>query len=77
MGRHHRMEGKTSSYFIGAEGRNNQEIFKNELEEEFFLSLFQKQIIKSKLTVYAYVLLPNLYACLLEPRIKTSLLCMK
>lgn len=66
MGRHPRIEGKSLVYYISAKGRNGQHIFKDEKDRTYFISLLNKQKIKSKLVFYAYTLLPELYACLLE-----------
>jgi len=66
MARHRRIEGKALVYYVSSKGRNCQEIFKNNQDKIYFINLLKQQRIKSKLTFYSYVLLPHLYACLME-----------
>ncbi|UCC38798.1 MAG: hypothetical protein JSV96_13385 [Candidatus Aminicenantes bacterium] len=66
MGRHPRIEGKALIYFISSKGRNGQKIFRDDNDKIYFRSLLKKQKIKGKLIFYGYVLLPDLYACILE-----------
>lgn len=66
MGRHPRIEGKALAYYVSSKGRNGQEIFKDDQDKIYFINLLKQQRIKSKLTFYSYVLLPEFYACLME-----------
>ena len=66
MGRHPRIEGKALAYYVSSRGRNSQEIFQDDQDRIYFINLLKQQRIKSKLTFYAYILLPDLYACLME-----------
>lgn len=66
MARHPRIEGKALAYYVSCRGRNSLEIFKDDQDKIYFINLLKQQRIKSKLTFYAYVLLPDLYGCLLE-----------
>ena len=66
MGRHRRIEGKALVYYVSSEGRRGQEIFKEDQDKIYFINLLKQQRIKSKLTFYGYILLPDFYACLME-----------
>lgn len=66
MGRLPRIEGKALVYFVSSKGRNGQKIFRDDQDKIFFRNLLEQQKIKGKLTFHAYVLLPELYACILE-----------
>lgn len=66
MGRFPRIEGQSFVYFICTKGKNSQEIFKDNQDRLFFINLLKRQKVKGQLHFYSYVLLPGLYACLLE-----------
>ena len=66
MGRHPRIEGQSLVYYVSSRGRRGQKIFKDDKDKVYFLNLLKQQRIKSKLTFYGYVLLPELYALLME-----------
>ena len=66
MGRHLRVEGKDLAYYVSSKGKDGQDIFKDDQDKIYFINLLKQQRIKSKLTFYGYVLLPDLYACILE-----------
>jgi putative transposase len=66
MGRYPRIEGKALVYYISSKGRKGQEIFKDDQDKIYFINLLKQQRIKSKLTFYGYVLLPEFYGCVLE-----------
>jgi putative transposase len=66
MGRHPRIEGKNLAYYVSSKGKDGQNIFKDDQDKIYFVNLLKQQKIKSKLTFYGYVLLPDLYACLME-----------
>ena len=66
MGRHPRIEGKALAYYVSSRGRNSQEIFRDDQDRIYFINLLKQQRIMSKLAFYAYILLPDLYACLME-----------
>lgn len=61
MPRHPRIEGKALAYYVNCKGRNHLEIFKDGQDRIYFISLLKQRRIKSKLTFYAYVLLPGFY----------------
>ncbi len=66
MARHPRIEGKSLTYYVSSKGKSGQEIFKADHDKIHFINLLKQQRIKSKLTFYGYVLLPDRYACLME-----------
>ncbi len=66
MARLPRIEGESLVYYIVSKGRDNQPIFKDEEDRQYFLNLLQQQKIRGKLTFYGYALLPHQYAILLE-----------
>lgn len=68
MARHPRIEGQALAYYVSCRGRNNLKIFKDDQDKIYFINLIKQQRIKSKLTFYGYVLLPDLYGCLMETR---------
>lgn len=66
MGRHPRIEGKDLAYYVSCKGKNGQNIFNDDQDKIYFVNLLKQQRIKSKLTFYGYVLLPDFYAYLME-----------
>lgn len=66
MARHPRIEGKDLAYRVSSKGNDSREIFKDDQDKSCFINLLKQQRIKSKLTFYGYVLLPDLDACLME-----------
>jgi len=76
MGRYPRIEGKSLVYFISSRGRNGQKIFWDDEDKNCFINLLKKQRIRSKLIFYGYVLLPDLYAYLLETHKNNLVQCM-
>jgi hypothetical protein len=66
MGRYPRIEGRSLVYYVSTKGREGQPIFKDNKDKVFFKNLLKLQQTKSKLTFYGYILLPSLYACLME-----------
>lgn len=76
MGRHRRIEGKALAYYVSSRGRNGQKIFKDDQDKIYFINLLKQQRIKSKLTFYGYVLLPDLFACIMETHKNNFILSM-
>ncbi|HEB36451.1 hypothetical protein LCGC14_0513340 [marine sediment metagenome] len=66
MKRARRIEGRAITYYISAEGKNGEKIFKDDEDRLSFINLFRQQNIKNNLKFYAYVLLPKQYYCLVE-----------
>lgn len=61
-----RIEGKNICYYISTEGYRGKKIFRDDNDRLYFISLLRHQKIKSKLIFYAYVLLKDKYAFLME-----------
>lgn len=76
MARLPRIEGESLVYYIVSRGRNNQKIFQDEEDRQYFVNLLKQQKIRGKLTFYGYVLLPGQYAILLETNKKNLCHCM-
>jgi len=76
MARLPRIEGESLLYYIVSRGRDDQEIFKDEEDRQYFLNLLQQQKIRGKLAFYGYALLPHQYAILLETTKKNLCQCM-
>jgi putative transposase len=66
MTRHPRIEGKDLAYRVSSKGNDSREIFKDDQDKSYFINLLKQQRIKSKLTFYGYVHLPDLEAYLME-----------
>jgi len=61
-----RIEGISLLYYISSVGINGQKLFIDDEDRLFFIDLLRQQKIKHKLIFYAYVLLKNQYAFLME-----------
>jgi len=66
MSRSPRIEGENLVYYISTEGKNRENIFKDDFDKEFLISLWKKHKLKCGLRYYAYVILPNKYALIME-----------
>jgi len=64
-----RIEGRDLTYYISSEGKSGTNIFRDDEDRLYFINLLRKQRIKSKLTFFGYVLLPNRYSFLMETSI--------
>ncbi len=64
-----RIEGEDLTYYISSEGKSGTNIFRDNGDRLYFISLLRQQRIKSKLTFFGYVLLPKQYSFLMETSI--------
>lgn len=61
-----RVEGKSLVYYVSSGGRKGLKIFKDNEDRTYFLNLLRQRQIENKLVFYAYALLQNQYALLME-----------